>query len=173
MSFFSSRKPIYLNIAFLLLFLGGWLFSYMFPVLKGLFQDDHLFYGTVTHASIPSIFGGSDIPFFDKIMFQINGDDQTTFVLYASKDLLNDMSDWYSFGAVNAGDVPLEISAARVGENKFVVHGIASAEGELDFQALVMDYQVNFAFLGVILVGLMVLVALIFLLVWLVKKRRR
>lgn len=145
----------------------------MYPVVRGIFEDEHLFYGTVTHASIPSIFGGSDIPFFDKTMFQLNGDDKVTFVLYASQELLDDMSDWYSFAAKDAGSIPLEVSAARVSENKFIVHGISSSEGELDFNALVMDYQVNYAFIGVILVGFMALLALVLLLMWLVKKRRR
>ena len=171
MSFFSSRKPAYLNFAFLFIFLGGWLFSYMQPVLKGLVQDDHLFYGTVTHASIPSVFGGTDIPFLDKTMFRINGDDEVTFYLYASKEIMDDMSDWFSFAAKNAGEVPLEIGAARVSDDKFVVHSISSTEGDLEFDDLVMDYQVYYGFIGVVIVGCMWLFALVLLILWLVKKR--
>ncbi len=172
MSFFASRKPAYLNFAFLLLFLGGWLYSYMHPVFKGLLQEDHLFYGTVTHASIPSVFGGSNVPFFDKTMFRINGDDDATFVLYASAELMDDMSDWFNFAAKNVGDVPLEITAARIGDDRFVVHSMASTDGELDFEDLVMDYQVYYAFVGAIVVGIMALSSLVLLILWLVKKRR-
>ena len=94
MSFFTTRKPVYLNLSLLFAFLGGWIFSYLFPVVKSFIVEDDLFYGTVTHAAIPSVFGGSDIPFFDKTMFQINGDDQVTFVLYASKEILDEMLIW-------------------------------------------------------------------------------
>ena len=75
MRFYTSRKPALLNFSLLLMFLAGWLLSYLMPALKGLMQEEHLFYGTVSHAAIPSIFGGSNIPFFDKTIFQINGDD--------------------------------------------------------------------------------------------------
>lgn len=172
MSFFSTRKQFYLNFSFLFLFLGGWLFSYIHPVLKGLMQDDHLFYGTVTHASIPSVFGGSNVPFFDKTMFRINGDDEVTFYLYASQEMMDDMSDWFSFAARNAGDVPLEIGAARVDDNKFVVHSLASSDGEVDFDDLVMDYQVYYGFVFLAAVIVLWLLALVFLICWFVKKRR-
>lgn len=171
MSFFSKRKSFYLNFSFLFLFLGSWLFSYVQPVLKGFVQEDYLFYGTVTHASIPSVFGGTNVPFFDKTMFRINGDDEVTFFLYASKEMLDDMSDWFSFAARNAGDIPLEIGAARISEDKFVVHSIASTDGEMDFDELVMDYQVYYGFVYAIGVVLLWLFALIFFIFWLVKKR--
>ena len=171
MSFFSLRKPAYLNFAFLFLFLGAWLFSYLQPVLKGLVQDDHLFYGTVSHASIPSVFVGTNIPFLDKTMFRINGDDEVTFYLYASKEIMDDMSDWFSFAARNAGDIPLEIGAARVTEHKFVVHSISSTDGDLEFDDLVMDYQVYYGFIGIIIVASMWLLSLVLFILWLVKKR--
>lgn len=151
--FYTSRKPAYLHFAFLLLFLAGWLLSYMMPALKGFTEEDKLFYGTVTHASIPSIFGGTDIPFFDKTNFQINGDDNVNFVLYASKDMMDDMAEWYSFAAMDAGDIPLQITAVRVKSNLFVVHSISSMDGELSFDELVMDYQVYYAFIGCGIVG--------------------
>ncbi len=172
MSFFSSRKQFLLNFSFLFLFLGGWLFSYVQPVLKGMFQEDHLFYGTVTHASIPSIFGGTDIPFFDKTMFRINGDDDVTFILYASKEMMDNMSEWFSFAARNAGEIPLEIAAARVSDSKFVVHSLASTDGEMDFDEMVMDYQVFYGFIFAGAVALLWLCALILFVSWLVKKRR-
>lgn len=181
MKFFSSRKPVYLNFAFLFLFLGCWLFSYMFPVVKGLFQfedyqiqfrDNHVFYGTVTRASIPSIFGGTDIPFFDKTTFQINGDGNVNFVLYASQELLDDMSDWFSFASKDAGSIPLEITAARVSDDCFVVHAISSAEGDLEYEDLVVSYQFYWLFLGVFVVAGLDLLALVLFILWLVKKRR-
>ena len=172
MQFFTSRKPALLNFSLLLMFLAVWLGSYMLPALKGLIEEEHLFYGTVSHAAIPSIFGGSNIPFFDKTIFQINGDDQANFILYASKDMLDSMADWYSFAAVNAGDTPLEISASRIDEKTFVVHSIASSDGELDFDTLVIDYQVYNAFIGCGIVLAMVLASLVLFILWLVKKRR-
>ena len=93
MRFFTSRKPALLNFSLLLIFLAAWLSSYMWPALKGLLQEDDLFYGTVSHAAIPSVFGGSNVPFFDKTIFQINGDEQANFILYASREMLDDMAD--------------------------------------------------------------------------------
>lgn len=170
--FFTSRKPALLNFSFLFLFLALWVFSYIMPALKGLIKEDHLFYGTVTHAAIPSIFGGTNIPFFDKTLFQINGDDQATFVLYASQELLDEMSEWFSFASPDAGDIPLEISAARTNDGQFVVHSIASTFGELDFDTLVMEYQVYYGFIGCSLVLALVILSLVLFILWLVKKRR-
>lgn len=172
MRFFTSRKPALLNFSLLFMFLATWLISYMMPAIRGLLQEEHLFYGTISHAAIPSIFGGSNIPFFDKTTFQINGDDQATFVLYASKEMLDDMSDWFSFAAINAGDIPLEISASRIDEKNFVVHSIASTDGEMDFDTLVMDYQVYYGFIGCAIVLAMVLASLVFFILWVVKKRK-
>lgn len=172
MRFFTSRKPALLNFSLLLMFLAAWLISYIFPALKGLIQEDSLFYGTVSHAAIPSVFGGSNVPFFDKTIFQINGDTQANFILYASKEMLDDMSDWYSFAALDAGDVPLEISAARIHENTFIVHSIASTNGEMDFDTLVIDYQVYYAFIGCSIAFALALSSLILFILWLVKKRR-
>jgi len=169
--FYTSRKPAYLHFAILVSFLAVWIFSYMWPAVKGFTQDEKLFYGSVTHAAIPSIFGGSDIPFFDKTIFQINGDNNVNFVLYASKEMMDDMSDWFSFAAVNAGDVSLQITATRARSNLFVVHSISSMDGEMSFDELVMDYQVYYAFVGSVLVGAMVLFSLVLLILWFVEKR--
>lgn len=172
MQFFSSRKPALLNFALLFLFLAVWLFSYMMPAIKGLIKEEHLFYGTISHASIPSVFGGSNIPFFDKTLFQINGDDQATFVLYASQEMLDEMSDWFSFAAKNAGDIPLEIAASRARDNLFIVHSLSNSNGDLDFETLVMDYQVYYGFIGCCIVGLLLLFSLILFILWLVKVRK-
>lgn len=172
MRFYTSRKPVLLNFSLLLFFLAGWLFSYIMPALKGLMQEEHLFYGTVSHAAIPSIFGGSNIPFFDKTIFQINGDDQANFILYASEDMLNNMAEWYSFASRNAGDIPLEISASRIDNKTFIVHSLASTDGEMDFDTLVIDYQVYNAFIGCAIVLALALVSVILFILWIVKKRK-
>lgn len=172
MRFYTSRKPALLNFSLLLFFLAGWLFSYIMPALKGLMQEEHLFYGTVSHAAIPSIFGGSNIPFFDKTIFQINGDDQANFILYASEDMLNNMAEWYSFASRNAGDIPLEISASRIDNKIFIVHSLASTDGEMDFDTLVIDYQVYNAFIGCAIVLALALVSVILFILWIVKKRK-
>lgn len=172
MRFFTSRKPAILNFSLLLMFLAGWLMSYLMPALKGLMQEEHLFYGTVSHAAIPSIFGGSNIPFFDKTIFQINGDDKANFILYASAEMLDNMSEWYSFASRNAGDIPLEISASRVNDKTFIVHSMSSTDGEIDFDTLVIDYQVYYAFIGCAIVLAMALASLSLFILWVVKKRK-
>lgn len=172
MSFYSKRKPALLHFSILLLFLASWLLSYLWPAIKALSQDEHLFYGTVTHASIPSVFGGTNIPFMDKTMFQLNGDTHVTFVLYASPEIMEEMSEWFSFGAVNAGEIPLEVSAARVAEDRFVVHAISSTDGEVDFDELVMDYQVYYGFIGGCILAAMALSSTALFILWLVKRRR-
>lgn len=172
MNFFSRRKSFLLNFALLFFFVAGWLYSYISPAVNALPQDDYVFYGTVTHATVPSIFGGSDIPFFDKVNFQINEDENANFVLYASQEILDDMSEWFSFGAVNAGTIPLEIGAARVDGNTFVVHYMSSSDGELDFETLTMDYQVYYAFIGICLVIGLAFVGFVFSILWLVIRRR-
>ena len=172
MRFFTSRKPALLNFSLLLMFLAGWLMTYLMPALKGLMQEEHLFYGTVSHAAIPSVFGGSNVPFFDKTIFQLNGDDQVNFILYASAEMLDDMSEWYSFASHNAGDIPLEISASRINDKTFIVHSMASADGELDFDTLVIDYQVYYAFVGCAIVVALALASLTLFILWIVKKRR-
>jgi hypothetical protein len=172
MRFYTSRKPALLNFSLLLFFLAGWLFSYIMPALKGLMQEEHLFYGTVSHAAIPSIFGGSNIPFFDKTIFQINGDDQANFILYASEDMLNNMAEWYSFASRDAGDIPLEISVSRIDNKTFIVHSLASTDGEMNFDTLVIDYQVYNAFIGCAIVLALALVSVILFILWIVKKRK-
>lgn len=104
-------------------------------------------------------------------MFRINGDDEVTFVLYASKEMMDDMSDWFSFAAKNAGEIPLEIGAARVSDKKFVVHSLASSDGDLEFDDVVMDYQVYYGFIAVAIILSLWLLALVLLILWLVKKR--
>lgn len=105
-------------------------------------MEPHLFYGSLSHASIPSLFGGSNLPFLDKTLFQINGDKEATFILYSSEAMNEEMSEWFSFADVNAAETPLEINAARAKDNVFVVQSIATNEGSLEWADLV-GYQVE------------------------------
>lgn len=144
LSIFRTRHSAYFNFAFLFAVLGSWLFFYLQPVLRGFLSDEYLFYGKVSYAAIPSIFGNSDIPLLDKTLFRLNGDNDATFILYASKEILEEMSEWFQFGARNAGDISLEVSAARVGENRFVVSSMATSNGALEWDTL-MEYQFQWA----------------------------
>ena len=144
LSIFRTRHSAYFNFAFLFAVLGSWLFFYLHPVLRGFLSDEYLFYGKVSYAAIPSLFGNTDIPLLDKTYFRLNGDNDATFVLYASKEILEEMSDWFQFGARNVGDISLEVSAARVGENRFVVSSLATSNGALEWDTL-MEYQFQWA----------------------------
>lgn len=116
------------------------------------FKEEHLFYGRVSYAAIPSVFGGSNVPFLDKTFFKINGDDSATFVLYASEEMLNSMSDWFNFAAVNVDEVPLEISAVRLSGNRYIVKSMASTYGELDWDTLV-EYQLFYSLIVLGIIG--------------------
>lgn len=116
-SFFRTRKYAYLNASLLFLLIIAWCVSCTHLVVRSFFTEPHLFYGTLSHASIPSLFGGSNIPFLDKTYFQINGDKEATFVLYTSQELNDELSEWFSFASVDAAEIPLEIWAARVKDN--------------------------------------------------------
>lgn len=157
LSFVRTRHSAYFNFAFLFVVLGGWLFFYLQPVLRSMVGEEYLFYGKVSYAAIPSIFGNTDIPLLDKTYFQLNSDKNATFVLYASKEMLSDMSDWFHFGARNVGDIPLEVTAARVRDNLFVVSSMANSEGFVEWDDL-MEYQFHWALVylcveGVCLLG--------------------
>ena len=141
--FFQKRKYIYLNVALLFLVVIAWCVSSTHLVVRAFLTEPHLFYGTLSHASIPSLFGGSNIPFLDKTFFQINGDKDATFILYSSKEINEDMAEWFSFADVDAAEVPLEIYASRVKDNIFVVQSMGSTVGVLDWEVLV-DYQMEY-----------------------------
>lgn len=161
---FRTRHAAYFNFAFLFVVFGSWLFFYLQPVLRGFLSEEYLFYGKVSYAAIPSIFGNTDIPLLDKTVFQINSDKDATFVLYASKDMLDEMSDWFSFGARNVSEIPLEVTASRVGKNRFVVSSMATSDGAVEWDTL-MEYQFYWAiiYLGIealLLVGFVVFIIL-------------
>lgn len=149
---FRSRRSIYFNLALLLLLAVVWCVSYAGPVLQSFFKEEHLFYGRVSYAAIPSVFGGSNVPFLDKTFFKINGDDSATFVLYASEEMLDSMSDWFNFAAINVGDVPLEISAVRLSGNRYIVKSMASTYGELDWDTLA-EYQLFYSLIVLGIIG--------------------
>ena len=147
-----SRRSIYFNIALLFLLIVVWCLSYAGPVFRTFFKDEHLFYGSVSYAAIPSVFGGSNVPFLDKTFFRINGDDKATFVLYASQEMLDSMSEWFNFAALNVDEVPLEISAVRIADDRFVVRSMASTYGELDWETVV-EYHVFYSLVALGIIG--------------------
>ena len=55
-SYFRTRRSVYFNIAFLFVLAVVWLVSYMQPVLRSFFKEEHVFYGRVSYAAIPSLF---------------------------------------------------------------------------------------------------------------------
>lgn len=169
--FFKTRRLGFFNFGLLFIFLSLWIFSYMRPLLKSFdVEDYHLLFGKVSYAAIPSLFGGSDIPFFDKTFFQINGDDNSTFVLYASKEILDEMSERFSFAAANVNDIPLEILAARVGD-RFIVKGMASADWILDPEVLSEDYQKRWCRMGEMVVGSLAIVGGVFCFLGLLRRK--
>ena len=185
MSFFRVRKVAFINFGLLFMFLACWLFWYIYPVARSITKEfsfeygfaaaewsDHVFYGKVSYAAIPSLFGGSNIPFFDKIFFQINGDSGATFVLYADDEILDRMADWFDFSAANASEIPLEIYAVKVGD-KFIVKSMASTEGELSWEELSVDYHFYWCFVGLSLVSLMFIAGLVLVLIGIFHKPRR
>lgn len=171
MSIFFSRRSTFFNIGFLFLVLGLWLFFYICPALKGFLAEEHLFYGRVSYAAVPSIFGGSDIPFLDKTMFQINGDSGATFVLYASQEILEDMSEWFSFGARNVSSIPLEITATKISKGRFVVTSMASSDGEVEWDTI-MEYQFYWALIYIIIEAAFLLLFIVFMILGIRAKRR-
>jgi len=184
MSVFRVRKVAFINFGLLLIFLASWISWYIYPVARSITKEfsteygfaaaefeDHVFYGKVSYAAIPSLFGGSNIPFFDKIFFQINGDSGATFVLYANDEILDRMAEWYDFSAANASEVPLEIYAVKVGD-KFIVKSMASTDGELSWEELSVDYHFYWCFVGLSLIALMMIVGLVLVVVGIVHKPR-
>jgi len=172
MSLFRVRKVVFVNFGLLLMFLACWVSFYIYPLAKSFFVEEDLFYGKVSYAAIPSLFGGSNLPFFDKTFFQINGDTDCMFVLYASDEILDSMAEWFDFSAVNAAEVPLEIYASRVG-NKFIVKSMASTNGALSWDDLAIEYQFYWCFVGVCVVAFMFACGLALVLIGVFRKPRR
>ena len=158
-SYFRTRRSAYFNIAFLFLIAIVWVISYMQPVLRSFFKEEHVFYGNVSYAAIPSVFGGSNIPFLDKTYFQLNGDPGATFVLYASQEMCEDMSEWFSFSAKGADEIAVEVVAVRISPSRFIVKSISSSEGELDWDTLseyhLFNSLVGLGIAAVCLLGMM------------------
>lgn len=171
LSFLRTRHSAYFNFAFLFAVFGAWLFFYLQPVLRSFLSDEYLFYGKVSYAAIPSIFGNTNIPLLDKTVFQLNSDKDATFVLYASEDMLEQMSDWFSFGARNVADISLEVTAGRVGKNRFIVSSMATSDGAMEWDDL-MEYQFYWAivYLGI---EALLLGGFIFFLILGIRSRRR
>lgn len=169
-SYFCTRRSIFFNVALFFLIVIVWTLSYMQPVLRSFFKEEHVFYGKVSYASIPSLFGNTDIPFLDKTFFQINGDTEATFVLYASQEMLDDMSDWFSFAARDAENVPLEIYAVRINESKFIVKSLATTNYILPWDT-VSEYQLYYSLLGLGIDAICFICMVVFLVLGIKSKR--
>lgn len=169
-SYFRTRRSVYINIAMFFLLVIVWCVSYMQPVMRSFFKDDHLFFGKVTYAAIPSIFGGSNIPFLDKTFFQINGDSDATFVLYSSQEMNEDMAKFFSFAEKGVENIPIEVSAVRISDNKFIVKSLATRDVELDWDTL-SEYHLFCCFNGLGVVGVAFVGMVVFLVLGIRSKR--
>lgn len=185
MSIFRVRKVAFINFGFLLIFLASWVSWYIYPLARSITKEfsfeygfaaaeweEHVFYGKVSFAAVPSLFGGSNIPFFDKVFFQLNGDSKCTFVLYATDEILDELSEWYDFSAVNASEIPMEVRAVKVGD-KYVVKSMTSTDGELSWEYLMDGYHFYWCFMGVSVVAIMLILGIILIFVALVHKPRQ
>jgi hypothetical protein len=195
MSVFRVRKVAFINFGLLLIFLASWISWYIYPLARSVtkefsayemtdgsfeygmseelgFLSEHVFFGKVSYAAVPSLFGGSNIPFFDKIFFQLNGDTKCTFVLYATDEILDELSEWYDFSEANASEIPMEVRAVKVGD-KYVVKSMKSTEGELSWEFLMDGYHFYWCFMGLSLVAILTILGIILIFVALVHKPRR
>ena len=185
MSVFRVRKVAFINFGLLFIFLASWISWYMYPLARSVTKEfsfeygfaaaeweEYFFYGKVSYAAVPSLFGGSNIPFFDKIYFQLNGDSKCTFVLYANDEILDELAEWYDFSAANASEIPMEVRAVKVGD-KYVVKSMTSTEGGLSWEYLMDEFHFYWCFVGFCLVAFMVLVGIALILVGLVHKPRQ
>src|SRR5574344_704522 len=103
------------------------------PVFRGFFGEDRLFYGTVRRVAVSSVWGGSDVPLFDKVHIGINGDGTQDFLLVLSKDQKRDMADWFRWlDPLTGKETAMEIHAKRAGDNTWLVNEIDTSEGYLD-----------------------------------------
>lgn len=185
MSILRVRKVAFINFGLLLIFLASWISWYIYPLARTITKEfsveygfaaaeweEHFFYGKVSYAAVPSLFGGSNIPFFDKIYFQLNGDSKCTFVLYVNDDLLDELAEWFDFSESNASDVPMEVRAVKVGD-KFIVKSMASTDGALSWEDLMDGYHFYWCFVGVSIVAFMFILGIILIFVALVHKPRQ
>jgi hypothetical protein len=97
----------------------------------------------------------------DKTYFQLNGDPGATFVLYASRDMVEEMAEWFSFSSKDVEDIAVQVSAVRISDNRFIVKSISTSEYELDWDTL-SEYQLYYSLLGLGLVALSLAGALVF-----------
>ena len=168
MSVFRVRKVAFINFGLLLMFLACWVSWYMYPLVRSITKEfsweygfaaaeweEHFFYGRVSYAAVPSLFGGSNIPFFDKVFFQLNGDTGCTFVLYANDEILDYLAEWYDFSDTNASEVSMEVRAVKIGD-KYIVKSMQSSNGALSWEDLMDGYHFYWCFVGVGLVFVMI-----------------
>jgi hypothetical protein len=102
----------------------------------------------------------------------LNGDTKCTFVLYATDEILDELSEWYDFSEANASEIPMEVRAVKVGD-KYVVKSMKSTEGELSWEFLMDGYHFYWCFMGLSLVAILTILGIILIFVALVHKPRR
>lgn len=147
----SYKQVSALNLAIFSTFIMIWLLSYMKPVFTSLLKEDDLFYGTVSFIAIPSIFGNSNIPFFDKQMFSINNDKEAEFHLYLSRDHKLTMMEWFKWWDTETQTpVPMEIKAARINKNVWIVKELTTIDGSVSEETM-NDYHLRIAFWGILI----------------------
>lgn len=159
----SYKQITALNVAILSAFIMIWLFSYMKPIFKSLLVEEHLFYGTVSFVSVPSVFGNTHIPFLDKEMFSINNDKSASFHLYLSTSQKEEMDPWFRWwDEQKQTPVPLEIKAARVNKSTWIIKGLATSDGTLPRDSI-NDYHLRIAFWGLALEAALLIISLYFI----------
>ena len=147
----SYKQISALNLAIFLTFTMIWLLSYMKPVFTSFLKENDLFYGTVSFIAIPSIFGNTNIPFFDKQMFNINNDKEAEFHLYLSRNHKLDMMEWFKWWDTETQTpVPMEIKAARINKNVWIVKELTTINGSVSEEAI-NDYHLRIAFWGILI----------------------
>lgn len=144
----SYKQISALNLAIFSTFIMVWLFGYMKPIFSSLFEEDDLFYGTVSFIAIPSVFGNSNIPFLDKQMFKINNDKNANFHLYLSRQQKIEMQEWFRWwDAEEQMPIALEIKAARINKSTWIVKELNTFDGSISKEVL-DDYHLRIAFWG-------------------------
>lgn len=144
----SYKQISALNLAILSLFMMIWFFGYMKPIFSSLFKESNLFYGTVSFIAVPSVFGNTNIPFLDKLIFNINNDKEASFYLYLSPQEKIDMTSWFSWwDTKNQAPIPLEIEAVRINKSTWVVKKLSTIDGSIS-EEILKNFHMRIAFWG-------------------------
>ena len=91
-------------------------------------------------------------------------------MLYASREMNETMSEWFSFSARNVEDIPIEVNAVRISDSKFIVKSIATTDAEMDWDTI-SEYQLYYSLVGLGIVLLSLAGAFTFLIMGIKSKR--